>query len=59
MKTAEIAILEQIKHLRHCLVLYCERCKTEGIECHDWQAICNAMVTAERLAARVVDDANS
>ena len=55
MNTATIVILEKIKELRHLLVVQCQRLREAGTESLDLNAICCAMVTVERLMARVAD----
>jgi hypothetical protein len=48
----EAGILIKIKELRHLLVTHAENLRAIGKECHEINAICNAMVTAERLMTR-------
>ena len=55
MDTGKIVLLEKLKELRHLLVLQCEFMRHAGRECHEINAICNAMVTAERLMTRLLD----
>ena len=54
MNTANIVILEKIKELRHLLVL-CQRLREAGTESLDLNAICCAMVSAERLMTQILD----
>ncbi len=55
MTTANTVILEKIKELRHALVLHCEHLRKTGNESDDLNAICCAMVSAERLMTQILD----
>jgi len=55
MNTANIVILEKIKELRHLLVVQCQRLREAGTESLDLNAICCAMVSAERLMTQILD----
>lgn len=48
-------ILQKIKNLRHMLVLQCQRLREAGTESLDLNAICCAMVSAERLMTQILD----
>lgn len=54
-------ILQKIKNLRHMLVLQCQRLREAGRESDDMNALCNAVVTMERLMTQIMDtdDANT
>jgi hypothetical protein len=54
MDTGKIVLLEKLKELRHLFVLQCENERTKGTESHELNAICCAIVTAERLLASVI-----
>lgn len=48
-------ILQKIKALRHLLVIRCEADHAAGTESLDLNAICCAMVSAERLMTQILD----